>query len=208
MTALSPESPNVPFDWRACIEAARAGSASALGRLLEACRPLLLVIAERELDADLRAKVSPSDLVQETFLGGFPAFSRFIGETEEEVRAWLFRILHNKLADLRDHYQQAAKRQVSREHSLDGGSADHNAGLADSAPSPSSLARRHEEQERVEAALVSLSEDHRRVIYLRHREHLSFAEIGRIMGRAEDAVQKLWARAIQKLREALGTKDS
>jgi RNA polymerase sigma-70 factor (ECF subfamily) len=204
VTPTSPESPNTPFDWSACIQAARAGSESALGQLLEAFRPLLTAIAERELDADLRAKISPSDLVQETFLGGFPAFPRFVGETEEEVRAWLCRILHNRLADARDRYQQAAKRQVSREQSLDPAAADRQAPLADDTPSPSSHARRREDGERLEAALARLSEEHRQVIHLRYREHKSFAEAAQAMNRSEDAVQKLWVRAIQKLREILG----
>ena len=199
-----PPPPDLPFDWLACIQAARAGSAPALGRLLEACRPHLLALAERELDADLRAKASPSDLVQETCLDGFRGFPRFIGQTEGELRAWLCRVLRNNLADLRDRFRAAAKRQVSREESFDRGAADPQAALADGTPSPSSYVRRREEEARAEAALAGLPEEYRRVIHLRHREHLSFADVARAMNRSEDAVQKLWARAIQKLRETLG----
>ena len=42
------------------------------------------------------------------------------------------------------------------------------------------------------------------MIHLRNRERLHFADVARAMNRSEDAVQKLWARAIQKLRETLG----
>ena len=207
VSSPAPESLDSPFDWNACIQAARAGSEAALGRLLEAFRPLLLGIAERELDGDLRAKISPSDLVQETFLGGFPAFPRFVGETEEELRAWLCRILHNRLADVRDRYQQTAKRQVSREQPLDPAAVDGQPPLANDTPSPSSHARRREDAERLEAALAQLSEEHRQVIHLRHREHKSFAEAAQTMNRSQDAVQKLWVRAIQKLREILGSEE-
>ncbi len=204
MTSPSPPPPDPPFDWEACIQAARAGSASALGRLLEVCRPHLLALAERELDADLRAKASASDLVQETFLDGFRGFPRFIGGTEGELRAWLCRVLLNNVGDLRDRFREAAKRQVGREQSLDQGTADRKDELANDTPSPSSHAGRREEEQRVEAVLAKLPEEYRRVIHLRHREHLSFADVGRAMNRSEDAVQKLWTRAIQKLREVLG----
>jgi len=198
-----PSPSDAPFDWNACIQAARAGSASALGQLLEACRPHLLAIAERELDADLRAKAAPSDMVQESFFDASRAFPRFIGGTEGEVRAWLHRILRNNLADLRDRFHEAAKRQVGREESLDRGAADRKEALAAETPSPSSNVRRREEEERVEAALAELSEEHRRVIHLRHREHLSFKDVGKAMDRTEDAAQKLWARAIERLQEIL-----
>src|SRR5262249_25191343 len=55
-------------DVAARLNAARAGSAQALGEALEACRGYLLQIARQELDADLQAKGGASDLVQETFL--------------------------------------------------------------------------------------------------------------------------------------------
>ncbi len=64
--------------------------------------------------------------------------------------------------------------------------------------------RRREDEERLEAALAQLPEEQRRVIHLRHRDRKSFAEVAAILGRSEDAAQKLWARAIQKLREILG----
>jgi RNA polymerase sigma-70 factor (ECF subfamily) len=47
---------------------ARKGSREALGRLLETCRPYLLLVANNELDRDLQAKAGASDLVQETFI--------------------------------------------------------------------------------------------------------------------------------------------
>ena len=50
------------------LAAARTGSSEALGQALQACRGYLLLLAERELDPDLRAKGGASDVVQETFL--------------------------------------------------------------------------------------------------------------------------------------------
>src|SRR5260370_40490207 len=71
------------------LRAARAGSADALGRALEACRGYLLQIARRELGPDLQAKCGASDLVQQTFLEANRDFSYFHGATENEWRARL-----------------------------------------------------------------------------------------------------------------------
>lgn len=53
---------------RLLLAQARAGNQEQLGRLLEILRPYLLATAARNLSNQLRAKVSPSDLVQETLI--------------------------------------------------------------------------------------------------------------------------------------------
>lgn len=208
MSQPPPQAPLSPpdFDWEACIRVAREGSPTALGQLLEACRPFLLAVAERELAPDLRAKAAASDLVQETCLDAQRDFPAFEGGTAEEVRAWLRRVLLHNLGDLRQRFRDVGKRDVRREASLDADGSDARQkalALPDDTPSPSSHARRREEETLVEAALAKLSEAHRQVIHLRHRDRRSFAEIGRLMGRSEEAVQKLWERAIQQLRHEL-----
>ena len=60
------------------IAAARGGSASALGQLLEGCRKYLLLVANESLDSDLRPKGGASDLVQETFVQAQRIFERFV----------------------------------------------------------------------------------------------------------------------------------
>src|SRR5262252_7421230 len=77
--------------------AARAGSTEALGQLLDGCRDYLCLVAERELDPDLRAKGGISDLVQETMLDAVRDFQQFGGTTEGELLAWLRCLLRNNL---------------------------------------------------------------------------------------------------------------
>ena len=43
------------------------------------------------------------------------------------------------------------------------------------------------------------------MIVLRHLEALSFPEVGRRMGRTVDSVEKLWVRALARLKQVLGT---
>src|SRR6202040_2404394 len=72
---------------------ARAGDDAARGRLLEAYRSYLTLLARVQLGRDLQGKVDPSDLVQEAFLEAHRDFGQFQGQTEAELRAWLRRLL-------------------------------------------------------------------------------------------------------------------
>jgi RNA polymerase sigma-70 factor (ECF subfamily) len=181
------------------LAAARAGSPDGLGRLLEAYRPLLALAAEARLPEDIRAKVGLSDLMQETFAEAFRDFPRFQGRSEEELLAWLHRILEHNARDLARRYRRR-KRRAGQEVPLQGNAS--SSGLAgrleDSGPSPSSDARGREETDALEHALAQLPEDYRRIILLRHRDGLPFAEAARQLGRSEAATRKLWARAVER----------
>src|SRR5215472_3181235 len=93
---------------------ARAGDREALGRALEVCRRYLLLIAERQLDDDLRAKGGASDLVQETFLEAQRDFARFEGTSPEELRAWLRQVLLHNVGAFTRRYRGTTKRAVGR----------------------------------------------------------------------------------------------
>jgi hypothetical protein len=54
----APATPNRPDDLHGQLLAARNGSPDALNWLLEKCRPYLLMIANEELESDLRPKVA------------------------------------------------------------------------------------------------------------------------------------------------------
>ncbi|HEY7425384.1 MAG TPA: sigma-70 family RNA polymerase sigma factor [Gemmataceae bacterium] len=185
---------------------ARNGSAEALGRLLEACRPYLLLVANQQLQPDVQRKVGPSDLVQETFLKAQQHFERFQGGTEEELLAWLRRILFNDLLNTVRAYAGTNKRQVGREIGLaaEESAADVLANrVVDPAPSPGSELIAREEASEVRQALEQLAEDHRQVILWRNWERLSFEDIGQRLGRSAEAARKLWTRAVDELAKTL-----
>jgi len=184
------------------LQAARAGSTEALGRVFEGCRHYLLLVANEGLESDLHAKAGASDLVQDTFLEAQQAFIRFQGTSERDLLAWLRQILLHNLANFRRRYRQTEQRQAVREVSLD--AADRLRGLLQAdASSPSSQAIRHEQAEALRQAIERLPEPYREVILLRHREQGSFEEIGRRLGRSPDAARMLWWRAFERLAEEL-----
>jgi RNA polymerase sigma-70 factor (ECF subfamily) len=201
--AKSPELPSGRVaEW---VTQARGGSAAAIGQILELCRQYLLLVANRELDEELRGKEGASDLVQQTFLEAHRDFGQFHGTTQAEILGWLRRILLNNLGNVRRRYVETGKRQIGRELPLEGNGPGValTQSLALDSSSPSSRAAANEEAAALDRALNRLPPDYQEVILLRHEQGLSFGEVGELMDRSAEAARKLWTRAICQLREEL-----
>ena len=105
---------------------------------LNGYRGWLRLLARLEVQPDLRGKFDPSDIVQQTMLEAFRDRPQFRGTTEEELRAWLRKILAHVLSHENRRYLVADKRAASRERSLEHSSLRLDRLLAaDSNSSPS-----------------------------------------------------------------------
>jgi RNA polymerase sigma-70 factor (ECF subfamily) len=184
------------------LELARGGSRDAVGRLLEAYRPYLLLVANQSLPAQLGAKVAASDLVQETCVDVHLHFARFVGSTEEEWRAWLRGILRNNVGDAVRMFT-AEKRDLSREERLGTGEEAGECGAVARDLSPSGEAAQHEQDLSLERAVGMLPTHYREVLRLRNQEGLAFEEIGQRLGVTAEAARKLWSRAVRQLQGLL-----
>jgi RNA polymerase sigma-70 factor, ECF subfamily len=187
---------------------ARAGSAPALGQLLDLYRHYLTLLARLQIGRRLQSKVDASDLVQETFVQAHEHFSGFRGTTEAELMAWLRQILATTLANLVRHYSGTQRRDPRLERDLAAELEDSSRvldrALVGKQSSPSERAVRREQAVLLANALARLPADYREVIVLRHLEGLKFADVARRMGRTVDSVKKLWTPALAELRSALG----
>lgn len=190
----------------ALLAAARGGSIDALGRIFESARRQLLAAADRELPAAVRAKIAPSDIVQETALDANRDFPQFTGTTAEECFAWLRSILKNNVVDAIRRFEQSLKRDTGREISMASGSGK---ALGESLPvaghAPDGSAMRREDAATVKRLLARLPPDYQDVIEMRYWEGLSFPEIAIRLDRSPEAVRKLWYRALQRLDAELGS---
>ena len=176
------------------------------GRGLDQFRDYLRLLARLRLDPRLRAKLDPSDVVQQTLLRAHQAAGQFRGQGRPEQAAWLRQILANTLANaLRDLAR--AKRDVALERSLEGCLADSSSRLegwlAADQSSPSQRAERNEQLLQLSEALVGLPEAMREVLLLRHCQGWSLAEISAHLGRSRPAVASLLRRGLKQLREHL-----
>jgi RNA polymerase sigma-70 factor (ECF subfamily) len=196
------------LDFEHLLARAQAGDGPALGQLLELYRNYLGLLARLQIDRRLQCKADPSDLVQETFLKANCHFAQFHGHTEEELVSWLRQILANNLVSLVRHYLGRQRRDVRLERALaaelDQSSRLLDGGLVARQSSPSQQAARREQAVLLADALKHLPADYREVLILRHLEGLTFPEVARRLDRTEDSVQKLWIRALARLRHSLG----
>jgi RNA polymerase sigma-70 factor, ECF subfamily len=199
---------------RHLLSQARSGNRQQLGALLQLYRHSLTILAATQLDARLRRRISPSDLVQEAMLGAYRDFHAFRGGTERELLAWLRQILIHCLHHAYETHVRARRRDIRREHSLDTveWSLDRSAArcgdvLAQEGSCPSGQACRRERAVQLADMLARLRPDYREVIVLRDLQGLSFEEVAERMDRKSGAVRMLWLRAIEKIRQLYAAND-
>lgn len=190
--------------------AARAarGDPEAVERLLSLHLPALRAFVRAHMGPKLRARESTSDVVQSICRELLTHQERFQHPGEDAFKAWLFTTARRKLSNrVRDLERQ--KRDAARE--LGGDLRESALGVLGGAyarvSSPSRLALEAEEVERLEAAIDQLTPEHREVLTLAHLAGLSRAEIGRQMGKSEEAVRALLHRATARLAILLGADD-
>ena len=135
-----------------------------------------------------------SDLLQDTFLRAFKAFSRLPQGANH--RAWLYRIAHRQALNL------FRSRRVRRTEPLSEARA-----LSDSNGHPESL----EETRRLSRALGevirALSPRQRTALLLRKYEGLSYADVAAILGSTEENARAHVYQAMKKVREGLKPKE-
>ncbi len=184
------------------------GDEEALGELLAAYRPYLIVLAQTQISRRLQGKADAADLVQETFLEAHRHFSGFRGQTDAEFSAWLRSILAGVIANHVRRYMRTKSRDARLERELTvelGGTSDVlERGIAANVNTPSQEVVRREDSLKLSRALDLLPPHYREVVLLRHIEGLPFAQVAEQMGRTVESVEKLWVRALARLRYLLG----
>ncbi len=170
---------------------------------LAAYRDYLLLLARAQLEPGLRAKLDPSDVVQQTLVKAQQNLEQFRGENSAELAGWLRRILVNTLIDAARKYGREQDWQRSLEQDLEQSSARLEAWLAADQSSPSEAAQRQEQVLLLASALAQLPEDQRVAIELHHLHQGSVAEIATRMNRTEASVAGLLRRGLKRLRELM-----
>ena len=180
-----------------------------LGRLLQAHRRRLLKMVDLRMDPHLRARVSPSDVVQETFVEVSTRVGTYLEDPRMPFFLWLRFLAAQKLVAMYRHHAGAQKRDVRRQVSLerrrypDASSVMMARELAASLTSPSGNAMRDELRAEIEGALDRMGDADREILVLRHFEELSNAEAAAELGIRESASSKRYLRALQRLRSVL-----
>jgi RNA polymerase sigma-70 factor (ECF subfamily) len=190
---MSPPSPN---SVRGLVDLAQQGDARAFTQLVESYRARLKALIQARIRARFLRNVDAQDVFQETCLSALESLSRFQWQGEESFLRWLGGIADHQIVDLA---RSQARRNL--EKPLDAALTTDDVG-------PSKAAERNERFDRLQAALDSLSPDHRKVILLARLEKLPIGEIAQRMNRSPNAVSHLLLRAAQKMKQHMGETES
>ncbi len=137
------------------------------------------------------------DIVQDTFFKVW----RYIGRFKIGLRfkPWLFTIARNTALD------HIKKKKASPFSDLDNAETETTFAdsLSDPEPLPPELFERSALAAELVQALEILHPDHRAILILHYREHLTFEEIAKIVGHPMNTVKSWHRRALFRLRKEL-----
>lgn len=168
------------------ISRARTGDREAFSALVEQYRDNVYRLAYRmcgnEYDAD--------EAAQEAFVAAWRALPNFRGDAK--FSTWLYRLTTNAAIDV--------MRREKRHQTIGDGEMIE---VADESDSPQETVERTEQQEAVQKALATLSDEYREVLLLRYMEELDYAEIAEVLKLPSGTVKSRINRAKAALKTAL-----
>ncbi len=176
------------------VHRAQCGDRETFGELFEAHRRRLLARIAARTGRRLQGVLDPEDVLQDTFLRAFETVRLFTPRGEDSFFRWLAAIAEHLL--LNASRKRRPDPLVVQPEPLASGA------------SPSKALRREERFDRLDEALRGLPEDRRRAVLMARIEGLNAREIARRMGRSEQAVRQLLARALKQLKRTMGGTES
>ncbi len=159
----------------------------------------------------LSRRLSPEDVVQETFASALMREDFFTNEPEVPLYFKLRTILFQTMVDLERRHLAAQKRDAYKEVDVPRcDSDDTSAGdldwdmFAGTVTAPNSVLAREDRHALLRQAIGELSENDRQIIILRHFDDMDNAECARVLGRhrAEGRLHPLRPRAGAPAEEA------
>ena len=170
----------------------------------ERYRGYLLFLARHHAAADLRGKLDPSGVVQQTLLEAHAAGLQLARLDSQQRLAWLRTALARNLTDEAKRLR-AGKRDARRERPIDvdASASRLEAWLAAQQSSPSQQAERGEQLVRLADALTALPEAQREAVERHYLQGEPVSVVAAAMGKTPAALAGLLKRGLRQLREAL-----
>jgi RNA polymerase sigma-70 factor (ECF subfamily) len=174
----------------------------------ERYRGYLLFLARHEVAAELRGKLDPSGVVQQTLLEAHAAADQIACLDGPQLLAWLRTALARNLTDEMKRLR-AGKRDAGRERPLevDSSASRLEAWLASEQSSPSQRADRSEQLLRLANALASLPDAQREAVERHYLLGEPVAVVAAALDKTPVALAGLLKRGLRRLREILHPMD-
>ena len=190
------------------VDRMRRGDPQALADVFSHFRQRLERIVRFRLDYRLAARVSDSDVLQETFIAAAKRLDHFSNHPEMPPFLWLRLIVGQQLIDLHRRHFNTEMRDIRKEVSLQQKLSPNTslalaAKLAGPVISMTEIVAQAERIERLETALNEMDPIDREVIALRHFEELSNIDTAQVLGIASSASSKRYLRAMARLGELM-----
>lgn len=185
-----------------------------LDEMFEQFGPRLRSLIYLRIDPRIRARIDPSDVIQEAFADAIKRYPAYEQEAGMTPYIWLrFLTLQQLLIAHRKHLSVKARSasvelplEVIRAMSIETDSVVERLLAADS--SPSGKAVRNEELQMLTLAVEQMEPIDREILVLRHFEQLEFAEIAAVLEKSYDTVASRYRRSLKKLGTILSLKQS
>jgi RNA polymerase sigma-70 factor (ECF subfamily) len=198
-------------DTETLLRRAGGGEPEAVRLLFARHRAYLLRVVDLRLDGRVRARVDPSDVVQDALLEAVRRLPDYLLRRPMGFRLWLRKTAHERLLMAERLHLDSARRSVRREVPLPEGSSAGPAGparpLAAGGPSPPQQLDRRDGARRVREAVARLAPQDRAVLTLRTFEGLSNQQVAEVLGIAPAAASRRYGRAVLRLRAELARGD-
>src|SRR5260370_18845022 len=179
---------------------ADSGDRQAFEELFARHRAALRRAVELRLDAKLRARVDPSDVVQETQLEAFQRLPDYLERRPMPFRLWLRKTAYQRLLKVQRQHLKTAKRAAGREVPLPQESSLLLAEqLLAAGPTPSQQVAKRELARRLRSALSGPPSAQREVLLMRHFEALSYPEVAYILAIDSAVPRTRYGRALLRL---------
>jgi RNA polymerase sigma-70 factor (ECF subfamily) len=188
------------------LDRVRQGDGTAINGLLERHRAAIRRMIDQRMDRVVQRRVDASDIVQDVMIEANRRLGDYLANPTMPFQLWLRHMARDRLIDAHRRHRVAANRSLDREVSLtvpagqDHSQADLMGQLADRELTPAAAATWHELERRFAAAVEQLDEDDRKIVLLRHFEHLSTAEAAETLGLTKPAAGMRYLRAMRRLR--------
>ena len=190
-------------------EVARSGTQEDVGQLLEDFRSRIARMLTVRMDPRLRGRLDASDVIQDTFLEVHNRLEEYRDRRDMPFFLWVRFLAGQKLTQMHRKHLGAGQRDARRElpdalRRIPGATTATLAGaLMSTGVTPSEVAMRMEDEERLIRVLDELRELDREVLALRHFEGLSNMEVAQLLNIEPSAASRRYVRALARLQERL-----
>jgi RNA polymerase sigma-70 factor (ECF subfamily) len=189
---------------RNLLQQVRAGDRQAFEELFTRHLAEVRQFVEARMDAKVRARLDPSDIVQETQMEVFRRLGDYLDRQPMPFRIWLRKTAYERLLMARRQHLDAQQRAVCREAPRANRSSQLLANrLVSPGTTPSQKLQRAELVRRVRRALEQMADADREILLMRNFDELSYEEVGFILEIEPAAARKRHGRALLRLHKLL-----